>query len=246
MALRPIERGETVHSACDRELRRSIFSGELAPGEKLPAERKLAFMLGVSRLTLRAVLATLVRDGLIEVQHGIGYFVRDYRRTGELPGFVTMAAGNDGFADVVKELLRVRRHLAVAVLEALVERPPTKKLVQSITEAVNIFDELIEARDATLEDFAVSDMVVVEALVEATESPVLRLCFNPILAVVSSQPALRKAMFHEPKKNVAGWRMFLLWLATKPKRSGIGELVEHLEARDAVTVELLRKKKGSW
>jgi GntR family transcriptional regulator len=50
---------------------------ELPVGEAIPAERKLAAELGVSRPTLRAVIDELVREGLLLRRHGSGTFVAE-------------------------------------------------------------------------------------------------------------------------------------------------------------------------
>jgi len=52
-----------------------ITKGDLRPGEQLPAEERLAGELGVSRGSVRAALALLEREGLVERRHGIGTFV---------------------------------------------------------------------------------------------------------------------------------------------------------------------------
>ncbi len=53
-----------------------IHSGELPPGERLPAERDLAKRLGVSRPTIREAMIALEIAGLVEVRTGTGVFVR--------------------------------------------------------------------------------------------------------------------------------------------------------------------------
>ena len=78
---------------------------ELGVGEAIPSERKLAIDLGVSRLTLRAALDELVRDGYLVRRHGSGTFVsepkiaqqltltsfsEDMRRRGMIPGSRTI------------------------------------------------------------------------------------------------------------------------------------------------------------
>jgi GntR family transcriptional regulator len=56
-----------------------IRGGELRVGDLLPSERELARDLAVSRLTVRQALSLLRQQGLIEPQHGKGYFVRQPR-----------------------------------------------------------------------------------------------------------------------------------------------------------------------
>jgi GntR family transcriptional regulator len=52
-----------------------IASGEWRPGQRLPSERRLGDAFGVSRVTVRKALVTLVEDGVVEVAHGRGWFV---------------------------------------------------------------------------------------------------------------------------------------------------------------------------
>jgi GntR family transcriptional regulator len=46
-------------------------------GNPIPAERQLAVELGVSRLTLRAAIDELVRDGYLDRRHGSGTYVTE-------------------------------------------------------------------------------------------------------------------------------------------------------------------------
>ncbi|MFB4423154.1 GntR family transcriptional regulator [Streptomyces sp. QL37] len=58
------------------ELRQSIRTGEMGPGDRLPAESKLARTYGRSVPTIRDALRLLRDEGLIETHHGRGNFVR--------------------------------------------------------------------------------------------------------------------------------------------------------------------------
>lgn len=67
-------------------LRQQIEQGLLEQGQKLPSEDELAAEFGVSRMTVRQGLASLVDEGLLYRKHGTGTFVsnsnveRDHRR----------------------------------------------------------------------------------------------------------------------------------------------------------------------
>ncbi len=56
-------------------LRRNIQSGSLAPETRLPATRRMADDLGVSRITVRNAYAILESDGLIGMREGSGTYV---------------------------------------------------------------------------------------------------------------------------------------------------------------------------
>ena len=57
---------------------------QLDVGEAIPSERQLTRELGVSRLTVRAALDELVREGLLVRRHGSGTFVSEPKIAQEL------------------------------------------------------------------------------------------------------------------------------------------------------------------
>ena len=61
------------------ETRNSVLDliEQLDVGAAIPSERQLCTDLGVSRLTVRAALDDLVRDGMLIRRHGSGTFVSE-------------------------------------------------------------------------------------------------------------------------------------------------------------------------
>ena len=57
---------------------------QLGVGEAIPSERQLSTTFGVSRLTVRAALDELVREGLLVRRHGSGTFVSEPKIAQEL------------------------------------------------------------------------------------------------------------------------------------------------------------------
>ncbi|WP_336057426.1 FadR/GntR family transcriptional regulator [Nitratireductor sp. CH_MIT9313-5] len=65
-------------SGADRVMayfREKILSGELASGDRLPAERELAQQLNVGRPLLREAMRSLAMLGLVDIRHGSGAYV---------------------------------------------------------------------------------------------------------------------------------------------------------------------------
>jgi GntR family transcriptional regulator len=58
------------------QLRAGIVGGRLSAGEQLPSERTLMETYGAARGTVRQAIATLRAEGLIDIEHGRGAFVR--------------------------------------------------------------------------------------------------------------------------------------------------------------------------
>ena len=65
-----------VSSQIADQIRASILSGEFAPGDKLPPERELAEMFGVSRPSVREALNILASSGLVMSYQGGGTVVQ--------------------------------------------------------------------------------------------------------------------------------------------------------------------------
>ncbi|HEV2414611.1 MAG TPA: GntR family transcriptional regulator [Candidatus Dormibacteraeota bacterium] len=133
---------------------------DLKVGDPIPAERQLAVELGVSRLTLRAAIDELVRDGYLDRRHGSGTYVTepkiaqpltltsfsdDMRRRGMTPGsqtleLITTAAGARlahrlGVSPETK-LIRVKRlRLADSVPMAMEVLHVPEVLVPGLTRA---------------------------------------------------------------------------------------------------------------
>ena len=60
----------STSEVAERYLVSLIFSGQLAPGDKLPSERELAAHFGIARITLRAALRSLESRGFLSIKIG--------------------------------------------------------------------------------------------------------------------------------------------------------------------------------
>ena len=67
------------------QLREFIFQGDFKPGARLPPERDLTQLLGVSRPSLREALIALEIEGGVEIRMGSGVYVRALTRGSENP-----------------------------------------------------------------------------------------------------------------------------------------------------------------
>jgi DNA-binding FadR family transcriptional regulator len=74
--LQPPQKSTVVVSIIE-QLVEQIRDGRLQPGNRLPSERQLIAMLGVSRSSVRESLQGLAAMGLVEIRHGEGTFVKE-------------------------------------------------------------------------------------------------------------------------------------------------------------------------
>ncbi|MFH9089102.1 winged helix-turn-helix domain-containing protein [Streptomyces sp. NPDC017673] len=81
------------------DLRRKILSGQLQPGERLPAVRSLQEQYAIAGATAQAALRVLRTEGLVDIVHGRGTFV-----TGPLPQAVDALSGTTADARRIEAL----------------------------------------------------------------------------------------------------------------------------------------------
>ena len=102
MPFQPIK-PKKVSSQIADQIRSSILAGEFAPGEKLPPERELAEMFGVSRPSVREALNVLASSGLVMSYQG--------------GGTVIMSLMESDASSPLSELIRTQKDRALDVIE---------------------------------------------------------------------------------------------------------------------------------
>ena len=112
-----------------------VARGEFKPGDRLPPERDLARLLGVSRPTVREAMIALEIAGLVEVRVGAGAFVTDKAVTNGA------AASNgrlfEGVGSSPLELIAARRTIEPEVA-ALAAQLATSGEIAAIAETVEM------------------------------------------------------------------------------------------------------------
>lgn len=148
------------------QLEQAIRGGDYSIGDRLPSERELAEMFGVSRVSIREALRTLEAIGLVEVKHGAGTMVVDpaTRPDRDLTRW-TKANRRE-----VLELLRVRSALDELAAEEAAARHDDAGLA-AIREAHEAF---AAAPDDRSDQLAALDMAFHLAIAAASGGELLR------------------------------------------------------------------------
>jgi GntR family transcriptional repressor for pyruvate dehydrogenase complex len=116
----------TQSSRVHAELRDRILRGEAEPGSLLPAERALAEEMGVNRGAVREALKRLEQSGLVEITHGAGARVADWRTAGSYELLFDLATlGGSPDPGVLRAMLQMRTaHAADAARRVAANAPP--------------------------------------------------------------------------------------------------------------------------
>jgi GntR family transcriptional regulator len=72
--------GTPIYRQIGDQVRLGVATGALAPGDPLPSVRALADRLVINANTVAKAYAELVRDGVVESQQGLGFFVASKKR----------------------------------------------------------------------------------------------------------------------------------------------------------------------
>jgi GntR family transcriptional repressor for pyruvate dehydrogenase complex len=120
-----------LHEARIRQLLRSIASGEVSPGHRLPREVDLMGQLGVSRAVVRSILQGLTDRRVIVVKHGSGQTVRPPEEWDVLDPDVLDAVIEVGDAGaLLQEVVEARRVVEVPAAALAAERATTAEVVR--------------------------------------------------------------------------------------------------------------------
>ncbi|MHB2028398.1 MAG: FadR/GntR family transcriptional regulator [Acidimicrobiales bacterium] len=184
--LGPIRKVSLSDSAAAR-ISQMVHSGELKPGDRLPSERELSVMLGLSRTALREGLHLLETMGQLEASVGRGRFVtRNFFEVEPPP----ISAWVQLFH--VRDVIAIRRLLEPQAIREL----DLQTVPQVARSAEQAFQELERAQDrCAFSNAAALHARFHTALIEATPNPLLRqLCLSMLGAVRETQHLISKTV----------------------------------------------------
>lgn len=166
----PITRREALSAQIVRQLLAMLRSGELEPGDRLPAERALADQLGVGRPTLREALRALQLLGILDIRHGGGVFVSRMEPDALLGPVPLLLSLDEHDLDTILEA----RKVIEGALLAFVARSIDDALIERLEANLAKLEEL-------LEESAVIDKSRVHELAREFRGMIEEAVDNPIL-----------------------------------------------------------------
>lgn len=173
---------ERVSDRVATELLKLIADGRLTPGERLPGERQLATMMGVSRVSIRAALQQLKEQGLLSAVQGGGTRL--------------LATARDIDPDVGQALRLDPESLSdLNAIRALLEVWAAGRAAERATpQQVSEIEHLLHGSSASAvgpHDKAQLDLLLLEAIARASGSKVYQHLFSRL------RDTLEAALEHE-------------------------------------------------
>jgi len=156
-----------------------IESGDLKPGDRLPAERDLAKRFRMSRASLRAALHSVAGMGLLQFRHGSGTYIQEGPPVLH-DGPLSLLARLHGFTD--DEMFEARRHLEVGVAALAAERASVADLAAMRAEIAAMAGALHHPQQ-----YLVHDMRFHRTVAKASSNPILATLVELISTILYQQ-----------------------------------------------------------
>lgn len=199
-----------------------IESGELKPGDRLPAERELAEHFNVSRASLRAALHSIAGMGLLQFRHGSGTYITDGPPVLD-EGPLSLLARLHGFTD--DEMFEARRQLEVGVAALAAER--------ATDEDVAAMQACITGMAAALDKprkYLVYDVDFHRAVAVASKNPILGSLVEMVSAALLKQRSRTVAQAQDLESSLGMHRRIARAIAAHDPERARKAMNQHLLA----------------
>jgi len=193
-------RRNKVYEEVAKQIERLILK-KLQPGDKLPSERDLAEMLGVSRSSIRDAIRSLELIGMVEPRQGAGTVVREISASSLVTPFATLLTHQ---RQPVSELLDFRKMLE----PPLAARAATHASDEEIAE----MEEILARQDAKLRDGQVAveeDSEFHYSVAMASENTVVLKVLDVVMDLLRETRERSLQVEGRPQKSLAGHRRIL-------------------------------------
>jgi GntR family transcriptional regulator, transcriptional repressor for pyruvate dehydrogenase complex len=220
------------------QVRDLIASGELRPGDRLPAERELARQLGISRPSLRAGLRMLVAMGLLHARHGSGTYIADGP-----PALgseqLSLLAELHGFT--FDQMFEARRVLEVQVAGLAAERATAEHLATIAEEVANMYATLTDPQQ-----YLIHDIRFHRAIAAASDNPILATLVEMVSAVMYDRRRETIGRAHDFKESIEMHQRIYRSIRTHKPEEARAAMHEHLVlAQKAYRTEEDRQDKNA-
>lgn len=220
-AIEPEGNASTAEEVVTR-LREMIQRGELRSGDRLPPERDLAKLLGVSRPTLRAGIRSLAAVGVLQSRQGAGTFVVDAEGPPSLDSSpLRMMAALRGFT--VAEMFEARRALEMAIAGLAAERATGDQMATMAEEITGMFASLDNP-----EQYLIHDMHFHQTVASASGNRILTALMNMVATILFDVRRKTVKRAHDLKESAQMHRQIYKAIRERDPEAARNAMREHL------------------
>jgi GntR family transcriptional repressor for pyruvate dehydrogenase complex len=198
-----------------------ITGGRLRPGDRLPPERDLAELVGVSRASLRAGLRSLQAMGVMQARQGSGtYIVAGPPRLGEGP--LRFLAALHGFTQ--DDMFGARAVLEVGASGLAAANANPEQLAAMADEVASMFASLDNPQE-----YLRHDVQFHRAMAAASQNPVLATLIDTLAQLIWETRRADVARSTDLKESAEMHRRIYRAIRAGDVARARQEMAEHLE-----------------
>jgi len=211
-----------------RQIERLILK-KLKPGDKLPSERELAEMLGVSRSSIRDAIRGLELAGLVEPRQGAGTIVREISTGSVVNPF---ANALERKKELVGELLDFRKMLE----PPLAARAATHASVEEISEMEEILRRQEEKQRAG-EAAVAEDTEFHYSVAMASDNSVVIKVLDILMDLLRDTRERSLQVEGRGQKSLAGHRRILAAIRSHDAEAAKAAMRRHIEDVEEIVLD---------
>jgi len=225
-------RNERAFESIARQLRESIYSGNLKPGDKLPTERELAQIFNTSRVSVRSALLNLEHSGLLRIKKGAS------------GGFFIGEVNSKAISDSLSAMLRMGKASISDLTEArtilepqaarLAAKRATVKDIKKIEQAVLSFRDRIQQKLAP----DPSDLNFHICVAEASRNPVMILISRSLMELLFQKIGAYLVNGKGNERIVRGHERILEAIKKKDGQKAQALMLKHIKSMKRIFGEL--------
>lgn len=189
---------QTLSQKIERKVEEAIRQKKLLSGAKLPSEKELCELFGVSRTALREALRRLNARGLIEIRKGSGMYVSEIKIEDAIKS-LNLYYDLSFDSDLISQIIDVRR-----IFEPQISRLAARNRKD---EDIKILEQIIEELVSCDPDNTQQEVDIINrfhmSLAKATGNPIIIISLEPIYSLL---PRMRNFIY----ANVEGEKEFTI------------------------------------
>ena len=205
-----------------RQIKEQIKKGILKPGEKLPSERELASLLGVSRTSIREAIKALSFSGYLEVIQGKGTYVLEIAtKYDEIVNFFSE------FSNYSLDYLMEARIMLEGEFARLAALNANQ---EDIDEIERVFNEIVNSEDVNT--FFVKDLEFHLTIAKATHNPIM----NGLMKIIGEMLYKETEKIIDFSKDTRNHTIKTIYNLIKAIREGNSDdakkwMIKHIESK---------------
>ncbi len=205
-----------------------LITEKLKPGDKLPPERQLADMFGVSRSSIRDAIRALELSGLVEARQGMGTVVRERSNEAAINPLTQILVKQQ---KLVGELLDVRKMIEPPLARRAAEHATNEE----ITEMQNILDrqaQRMKAGELAIEE----DNDFHYAIALAADNSVVLKVLDVLMDLLRDTRERSLQVQGRPERSMAGHREILDAIKRRDAAGAEAAMCRHIEAVEQIVL----------